>query len=281
MREFFKYGYKVDGYDVRVINEREARAAAGILFAFGFLSLLNSVMLGNIVFSKWFVTIFMIDFIIRVINPKYSFSMLVGRVFIQNQIPEYVGASQKRFAWLIGVILAIPMFYYLVIDPVMNPIKIIICVICLILLISESAFSICLGCKIYNIIKKEKATNCPGGVCELQPKEPIQTFNSFQKAIVLILVLFTTVGLYNFSVNTPNYSTAMKMMPMMMMSDKDKIKMQNEAYNKQLEAEFADDHEDSEEEDDDEREEECIVPQHAIDMGHEKKWRKAHCGKDF
>ena len=33
---FPNFGEIVEGYEVRVLNEREARAAAGILFIFGF-----------------------------------------------------------------------------------------------------------------------------------------------------------------------------------------------------------------------------------------------------
>ncbi|MFA6191939.1 MAG: DUF4395 family protein [Sulfurimonas sp.] len=75
------------------------------------------------------------------INPSYSPSLLIGRFFVKNQLPEYVGAAQKRFAWLIGLVLALPMFYLLVINFAPNPIKVLICIICLVLLLSESAFS--------------------------------------------------------------------------------------------------------------------------------------------
>lgn len=212
----FEFGEKVDGYDVRVLNEREARAAAGLLFLFGMLSFLNSFMLGSFVFTQYFVGFFMFDFTIRIINPRYSPSLLIGRFFIQNQIPEYVGASQKRFAWSIGVVLSFIMFYLVVIEPQTNPLKIIICVVCLMLLMFESAFSICLGCKIYNLIKKDKATHCPGGVCEIRTKEPIQTFNTLQKVIASVVSIAIAFGLYTFSINTPNYSSAMKMIPMML-----------------------------------------------------------------
>jgi len=212
----FEFGEIVDGYSVRVLNEREARAAAGLLFTFGMLSFLNSFMLGSFVFTQYFVGFFMLDFIIRVINPRYSPSLLLGRFFIQNQTPEYVGASQKRFAWSIGVVLSTIMFYLVVIEPQMNPMKIVICVVCLMLLISESAFSICLGCKIYNVVNKDKAMHCPGGVCEVKEKEPIQSFDTLQKVIVSVISIAIIFGLYTFSVNTPNYSSAMQMMPMMM-----------------------------------------------------------------
>jgi Domain of unknown function (DUF4395) len=210
------FGEKVDGYAVSVLNEREARAAAGLLFTFGMLSFFNSFMLGHFVFTQYFVTFFMMDFLIRVINPKYSPSLLSGRFFIQHQTPEYVGATQKRFAWSIGLVLSMVMFYLVVIEPQMTPIKILICLICLMLLISESAFSICLGCKLYNLLKKEKSLYCPGDVCEVQAKEPIQRFNVVQGSIVVVVAGSILTGVYIFSVSTPNYSSAMQMMPMML-----------------------------------------------------------------
>ncbi|MDQ7042481.1 MAG: DUF4395 domain-containing protein [Sulfurimonas sp.] len=198
MNDFFKYGEEVPGYTVRVINEREARAAAGILFAFGLLSLTNAVMLGNGVVTRYFISFFTLDFLIRVINPSYSPSMMLGRFFVQNQTPEYVGAAQKRFAWSIGLLLALPMFYYLVINWQPNPIKVIICILCLFLLIMESAFSICLGCKIYNLVMPNKASYCPGEVCEIKRKEKIQTFNPVQKFILIATTLTILFGLYNY-----------------------------------------------------------------------------------
>ena len=207
-----QFGYKVSGYDALVINEREARAAAGILFVFGILSFLNSFMLGNFVFTQYFVSFFMVDFLMRIINPRFSPSLLAGRVFIQNQTPEYVGATQKRFAWSIGLALSIWMFYLVVLDPQMTPVKIVICVVCLMLLLSESAFSICFGCKLYNSISQKKAAYCPGGVCEIKEKEPIVKFDIFQKAIVAMTLVFVVLSLYQFGVNTPNKSAALNMM---------------------------------------------------------------------
>lgn len=216
------FGNKVDGYVINVINEREARAAAGLLFSFGMLSFHNSFMLGNFIFTQYFVGFFMIDFIIRVINPNYSPSMLLGRVFIQNQTPEYVGAIQKRFAWSIGLILSLPMFYLVAIEPTMTPFKIVICVLCLMLLFSESAFSICLGCIVYQWITKNKAQLCPGGVCEIKTKDKIQTFSFIQKSIILLISIFIIYALYTFSLYTPNKSYAMQMLPHMLMSEEEK-----------------------------------------------------------
>ena len=219
LNDFFAYGEKVAGYDVRVLNEREARAAAAILFVGAFLGLVNGVMLGTAVFSEYFVTFFAIDFTIRIIQPRYSPSLLLGRFFVQNQTPEYVGATQKRFAWAIGMVIAWPMFYYLVIDFQPNPIKVLVCLICMALLFFEAAFSVCLGCKIFNLIKKEKATHCPGGVCEMRIKEPIQKFSPIQAGIVILTTIIMFYGIYAYFTKLPDRTALTKKIKVLMMSD--------------------------------------------------------------
>jgi hypothetical protein len=233
-KDFFKYGEEVAGYDVRVINEREARAAAGILFAFGMLSLTNAVMLQHGVVTRYFISFFTLDFIIRVINPNYSPSMLLGRFFVQNQTPEYVGAPQKRFAWGLGLLLALPMFYYLVINWQPNPIKVVICVICLLLLMFESAFSICLGCKIYNLVMPQKASHCPGGVCEIRRKEKIQTFNLTQKLIFVITLFVLFIGVYNYMYQLENKTHIGKLVSLKMKSPEQLKALEEAEYLKDL-----------------------------------------------
>lgn len=240
MKEFFVYGEKVAGYDVRVLNEREARAAAGILFVGAFLGLTNGVMLGTAVFSEYFVSFFALDFTIRVIKPQYAPSLLLGRFFVQNQTPEYVGAEQKRFAWLLGMILAWPMFYYLVIDFQPNPIKVLVCLICMALLFLESAFSICVGCKLFNIFKKEKATHCPGDVCELKIKEPIQRFSAVQRSILVLTVIALTYGTYSYITKLPDRTMLTQKIKTMMMSEEELQKIEEEEYQKKA-AEFDND----------------------------------------
>ena len=227
MKDFFAYGEKVPGYDVRVLNEREARAAAAILFVGAFLGLTNGVMLGTAKFSEYFVTFFAIDFTIRIIQPRFAPSLLLGRFFVQNQIPEYVGATQKRFAWAIGMVIAWPMFYYLVIDFQPNPIKVLVCLICMALLFAEAAFSICLGCKIFNLIKKEKATNCPGGVCEMRIKEPIQRFSPIQNAILIFTVIAMFYGAYAYMTKLPDRTILSKKIKIMMMSNAELQKIED------------------------------------------------------
>ena len=219
---FFQYGEKVEGYDVLVLNEREARAGAGILFLIGILSLVNAVALGHVIVTRVFISFFTFDFFMRVVQPRYSPSLLLGRLFVQNQRPEYVGATQKRFAWGIGFMLAVPMFYLLVINFQPNPIKVLVCIICLALLFFETAFSICLGCKIYGIFKKDPVTHCPGGVCEIRTKDKIQTFDLAQKIIVSVLVMALSFGLYSYFTKVESKTFLAKKIDLMMMSPEER-----------------------------------------------------------
>jgi len=200
MNRYIYFGETVKGYDIPVLNEREARAGAGLLFMFAMVSFLNSYLLRDFAFTKIFVTVFMVDFFIRIfINPKYAPSLIFGRIFVQNQTPEYVGAPQKKFAWYIGFILSMIMFFMIVIFEIMTPIKIIICLLCLALLFSESAFGICLGCIVYHWIYKKSPNYCPGNVCEIIQKEEIQKISKLQLVIVsiflLTLISYTVISL--------------------------------------------------------------------------------------
>lgn len=200
MNKIINFGEDVEGYNIPVLNEREIRAAAGILFLIMFISILTAVLKGNFLLLKYGVTIFLTDILIRVfVNPKFSPSLIIGRLIVRNQVPEYVGAQQKKFAWIIGVVLATVMFILLVVVNSYSPITGIICLICLIFLFFESAFGICLGCKFYSMFYKEKAQYCPGEVCEVNKKQEIQKTSWVQILIVFgfIVYIFLAVFLFN------------------------------------------------------------------------------------
>lgn len=247
IKSFFHYGEKVPGYEIPVLNEREARAAAAILFVGAFLGLSNGVMLHTMVFSQYFVTFFAIDFTLRIIQPRYAPSLMLGRFFVQNQKPEYVGAIQKRFAWSLGFVLAWPMFYYLVIDPQPNPLKVLVCLICMALLFFEAAFSICLGCKIFEWIKRKDPKYCPGGVCEMKIKEPIQTFSLAQKIILIATIFAMLYGTYAYFTKLPDRTIFVKKMKTLMMSQQELDAIQKAKEQAEEDAFFSDDDDDDEE----------------------------------
>lgn len=194
-----KFGEEVEGYNIPVLNEREIRASAGIIFLMMFMALLIAILKENFILIKYGITMFLSDMLIRVfINPKFSPFLIIGRLIVRNQRPEYVGAQQKKFAWIIGVILSGTIFIFMVLGNTYSPITGIACLICLIFLFCETAFGICVGCKIYNLFYKEKAQHCPGEVCDLKVKEDIQKTSkiqllalfSFIITIILIGILF-------------------------------------------------------------------------------------------
>ncbi len=204
MNKIIKFGEKVEGYNIAVLNEREIRASAGILFLATFTSLMLILFKEDFLLIKYVITIFLTDFIIRVfVNPKYSPSLIIGRLIVRNQVPEYVGAQQKKFAWSIGVILAAAMFFFFVIVNAYSLITGIICLICLIFLFFESAFGICLGCKFYSMFYKDKAQYCPGEVCDVKSKQDIQKTSKVQVIIVFgfIAYIFLTIFFFNANFN--------------------------------------------------------------------------------
>jgi hypothetical protein len=135
---------------------------------------------------KFLNTIFLTDFIIRVlISPKYSPSLIIGRLIVGSQIPEYVGAAPKKFAWTIGLVLAMIIFLLLVVMNSTSFIIGIICQICLIFLFVEAVFGICLGCKFYPMFYKEKTQYCSGEICDAKAKQEIQKTSLLQIGVLV------------------------------------------------------------------------------------------------
>jgi hypothetical protein len=197
MKKIIKFGEDVEGYTIPVLNEREIRAAAGMLFLATFTSLMFILFKGNFIPIKYVVTFFLTDFMIRVfINPAFSPTLIFARLIVHNQTPEYVGAAQKKFAWIIGVVLSAIMFFFFVIVNANSLITGIICLTCLIFLFFESVFGICLGCKFYPLFFKDKVQYCPGEVCDIKQKQDIQKTSKSQFLILLAFIAFIFLTVY-------------------------------------------------------------------------------------
>ena len=194
--KLIKFGEDVEGYNIAVLNEREIRAAAGILFLLMFISVFTVLFIGNFVLLKYAITIFLSDLLIRVfVNPKFSPTLIIGRLIVRQQVPEYVGAAQKKFAWIIGVVIATIMFILQIVVNSYGPITGIMCFICLIFLFFEAAFGICLGCKFYSLFYKEKVQYCPGEVCDATKKADIQKTSISQVFIVIGFIVFISLAI--------------------------------------------------------------------------------------
>ncbi|MDH5232776.1 MAG: DUF4395 domain-containing protein [Gammaproteobacteria bacterium] len=192
MKPIFSFGETVKGYDIPVLNEREIRAAAGILFVFMFLSIMLAILQAEFLMLKFALTLFMTDMLIRVLlSPRFSPSLILGRFVVRKQTPEYVGAAQKKFAWIIGVVLSVTIFFHLVVFNGISPITGVVCMICLLFLFFETAFGICLGCKFYSLVYKNQAQYCPGEVCELKDRQDIQKISRAQYWMLFAFVVYT------------------------------------------------------------------------------------------
>ncbi|MFM8864131.1 MAG: DUF4395 domain-containing protein, partial [Limnohabitans sp.] len=229
------------------LNERVVRAGAGILFFGVMVSFMNAWLLGNFAPTRVFVVAFLFDFSLRLfVNPRLAPSLVLGQWLVRRQQPEWTGAPQKRFAWAIGFVLALTMFYLVVLRGVIGPINLLVCGTCLLLLFFESAFGICIGCWIYNRFNVEQARLCPGGVCEFEP-DPAWRVSPLQW--VSVVVLFALMALL-----APRLAGQAK-------GSAPQAAAQPAAQSEQDPAEA----------------ERCKVPEFAKAMGHEAKW-KLHNG---
>jgi hypothetical protein len=115
---------------------------------------------------------------------------------------------------------------------------------CLTLLFFETAFGICIGCKIYNMFNKEKAQLCPGGVCEMPAsQEP----NATLAQVAIVAAFFVAIA----GIAQWVYSTA----PKRAAEFEAAVAVQPAAPIDPAEAER------------------CKIPDFAKAIGHEEKWK--------
>lgn len=158
-----------------VVDEREVRAVAGLMFAIGISSMWLVVIGGfyNLLFI--IVPLFFLEFLLKVVlSPNASLFRFMLLPLLKKQKPEYVGAIQKRFAWTIGLLMSGAMLI-LISFQTTGIIPLTICGICLFFMWLESSVGVCVGCKIYGFLLKKKLIQepehrpaCTGGVCEIE-----------------------------------------------------------------------------------------------------------------
>jgi hypothetical protein len=189
MNSRLAFGETVPGYEIPVLNEREIRAAAGILLVMMLFAIQRVIYTWDFVMLKYVSVIFLADILLRVlVSPRFSPTLILGRLIVRNQTPEYVGAAQKKFAWWIGAALGGTMVVSLVVLNTHSPITGILCLICQIFLFFESAFGICLGCKVYPLVMRKKPQYCPGEVCDVKARQPIQRTSMAQVMALFVFV---------------------------------------------------------------------------------------------
>lgn len=245
-QSIFQFGEVRSEFQVPVLNERAIRASAGILFMLGLVAFMNAWLMGNFRPTQVFVVAFLIEFSLRLfVNPRYAPVLTLGQWMVRRQQPEWTGAAQKRFAWGIGFVLAALMFYLMVLNQVIGPINMLTCSACLTLLFFETAFGICVGCKIYNMMYRDRAQLCPGGTCEM-PADAVPKLSSAQVlwvvafALLMVAVAQWVYGGASSSKTDPGHTSAHQ----------------------------------AKESTDPAEAERCKVPEFAKAIGHEAKWKQ-------
>lgn len=186
-KPLFAFGQTLPDIAIPVLNERAVRAAAGLLFLGGIVAFMNAWLVGNFGPTRVFVLAFLIDFSIRLlVNPRLAPSLVLGQWLVRHQQPEWTGAPQKRFAWAIGFVLAGVMAYLVILKGVVGPLNLIVCALCLTLMFFETAFGICIGCRVYNRLHAEQAKLCPGGACAHEPSANVRQGIGQVAAVVIV-----------------------------------------------------------------------------------------------
>ena len=172
------FGEYIEGKNFKVVDERRMRASAGIMLLLGIIASINGFILQNYSVIPYISGFLVLNFIIGIfINPKFSPTIFVSYLLIRKQSPLPIGAVQKKFAWSLGLVLSTTIFglsLLLLKDATFFEPVCMLCIICLALLYLETAFGICVGCKIYflsirlKLLKKPvEKPNCMGDACEV------------------------------------------------------------------------------------------------------------------
>lgn len=174
----FSFGDFHEDLGYKVVDERVMRGSAGIMLFLGAIALVNGFVLNKFGVIPYIVGFLMINFAIGIfINPKFAPTYFIAEWMVEKQTPIYIGAIQKRFAWSLGFVLTTITFIFslYLINDVTYFVRVCqLCIICNILLYLETAFGICVGCKLYHAAIKYKLLkepeikpNCMGDSCDI------------------------------------------------------------------------------------------------------------------
>ena len=172
------FGDYINGKSFKVVDERQMRGSAGVMFLLGIIAFINGFILSKYAIIPYISGFLVLNFAIGIfINPKFSPTILIARLFTSKQSAMPIGAVQKKFAWSLGLTLTSVIFIlslYLLNDVTLFEPVCMLCLICLLFLYLETAFGICVGCKLYFgairlklIPKPTERPNCMGDSCEV------------------------------------------------------------------------------------------------------------------
>ena len=171
------FGKNIEGINYKVLDERVMRGSAGIMLMLAFIAFANGFILREFIVIPYIAGFLALNFIIGIfISSKFAPTILISQLIVKKQTPFYIGAIQKKFAWSLGLTLSTAIFIlslFLLQDVTYFDPVCLLCLICIALLYLETAFGICVGCKLYDVALKlklfkapDEKPNCIGDSCE-------------------------------------------------------------------------------------------------------------------
>jgi len=168
------FGQRVAGLEAPAFNETEVRAAAGLTMVVGAIAFSYAYFDKNYIPLQAVTTFFFIEFLIRVtIGLQASPVGLVSRWLTMSRPQEWVSAKPKRFAWTLGLLMALAMTIVTNLRK-HGALPRTICLVCLTLMWLESVMGLCVGCEIHRwLVRRGWASDdpgfevCAGGRCQI------------------------------------------------------------------------------------------------------------------
>ncbi|HET6870401.1 MAG TPA: DUF4395 domain-containing protein [Solirubrobacteraceae bacterium] len=150
-----------------VFNETEVRAAAGLTMVAGAVAFSYAYFDKQYVPLQVMATLFSVEFLIRVtVGLRYSPFGALAHAMTSRRQPDWVAARPKRFAWSLGLAMALAMTV-ITNSGIRGYLPRTMCLICLTLMWLESALGLCVGCKIHALAVRRGWTRIvpSGEVC--------------------------------------------------------------------------------------------------------------------
>ena len=157
-----------------VVNERAVRATAGIVMVLAAVAIAIAYFDKNYTPIRIIAVLVAADYAVRQVAGLTPLSPIgtLGTFLVRNQTPEWVGATQKRFAWALAFGMAL--LIAILTNVGVHGLGVQLIGLMLIgLLWLESVVGFCVGCFIYSrlikadLIHPEDAPACGGNSCEI------------------------------------------------------------------------------------------------------------------
>ena len=157
-----------------VVNERAVRATAGIVMMLATIAIAFAYFDKNYTPVRIISVLISVDYALRQVAGLTPLSPIgtLGTFLVRHQTPEWVGATQKRFAWALAFSMALVIA--ILTNAGVRGIGIPLTGLTLIgLLWLESVVGFCVGCFIYSrlikadLVHPEDAPACGGNACQI------------------------------------------------------------------------------------------------------------------